>query len=319
MSDQRDQQGARRTVAQQSEDGRREYLGEQRLADKAQAREARIGEWVAAAAAAVRERVAVIVRTEASIGDALCELVEDYHAPLREAAKRCEVSIKGAAQTRREATARSLVAPKPERPSLFAAMESLSAQEGREKLDYAAVLKSSREDALILGVPGGSPEANAQRSHLAHDILREWTECSDRAYRAATWPSEPEVPEPFGVRKLAAAEGNVRAVVEDPDFEGDVLVDMGCGHHHELVSDEDGPHYVFVEPTAADLLEASREAGRIRGALAVRGVLSATTDAATTAMRSTIGRYAASSRAGREARHRLHTDPGRPGPSHSPF
>jgi len=223
-----------------------------------------------------------------------------------------------ATRVRTEAVAESSQKAVPDRPDPSIAIGGLSAQQMPENLAYSAALQLTREDALTLGVPGSSAAANTQRGLLAHGILDQWTVRSNEAYRTAVGPNEPDVPQPFGVRKLAAAAGDVRSVVEDPDFEDDVLRDMGHGCHTEFVSDEDGERYIFVEPTSDDLRQAAREATRIREVLAVRGVVSFASVKLPTVLQDQ-GPHASSTRAVREARHRHHTNLGRTGPNCSPF
>ncbi|RPF21431.1 hypothetical protein [Myceligenerans xiligouense] len=146
-----------------------------------------------------------------------------------------------------------------------------------QAITLKAALGLSRADALMLGVHGRDAAANARRLAVAQAIREEYQRVSDAAYgRAADRKdvmSEPYVPAPFGLVQLIRAEGDVRAVVGQPDFEDLVLDDMGHGYREELVNDEDGTRYEGFGPSRMDLAEASYQAALIHQELRSRGIV----------------------------------------------
>lgn len=94
---------------------------------------------------------------------------------------------------------------------------------------YDQLLTASREEALLLGVSGHSPEANFQRYAVANLLMEELSR--RRADEDAHWEVEPhvaDVPEPFALRLLNANRGDVAATAASTEFPRLVAKDLGA-------------------------------------------------------------------------------------------
>ncbi|MDN5798156.1 MAG: hypothetical protein L0H79_20745 [Intrasporangium sp.] len=125
---------------------------------------------------------------------------------------------------------------------------------------YPQVLGLDARQALRLGVAGTGPEANRQRLERAGRVIEQSSEASDKAYAQASWPQEPNVPEPSVALILVRNDGDLIRSVQDPQIVGylrdqlgykprfidtydyeDDMIPSGRELHEPLMDDPAGP------------------------------------------------------------------------------
>lgn len=137
-------------------------------------------------------------------------------------------------------------------------------------MNFVQAMAVDRWYALTLGIPGMSPGADASRLRAARHVQEEYLDFRDALYARSFGPVDPDPGPPFCLPRLIQAKGNIRRVLDAPDFAGQVLEHMGRGHREEARSDEDGDRWVSVHPTIYDYRAAAREAAHIRAELEIR-------------------------------------------------
>ncbi|QIT13012.1 hypothetical protein [Clavibacter michiganensis] len=125
--------------------------------------------------------------------------------------------------------------------------------------------------ALTFGVAGDDEAAHAARSAAAQDALSGHSEQMDEAYASSVGLRDPWTAAPFGAELVAAAGGDLAAVVASPGFVPEVQREMGLASHEELVDDEDGARYVLFLPSAVHVDAAYDEAREITAGLIQAG------------------------------------------------
>ncbi|WP_434513187.1 hypothetical protein ABUV18_03044 (plasmid) [Clavibacter nebraskensis] len=125
--------------------------------------------------------------------------------------------------------------------------------------------------SLTFDVAGDDATAHAARSAAAQDALSRHSEQMDEAYAFSVGLRDPWTAAPFGAELVAAAGGDLAAVVADPGFVPEVQREMGLASHEELIDDEDGARYVWFEPVAVHVDAAYDEAREITAGLIQAG------------------------------------------------
>ncbi|WP_434181455.1 hypothetical protein RI685_16180 (plasmid) [Clavibacter michiganensis] len=108
-------------------------------------------------------------------------------------------------------------------------------------------------DALTFGVDGYDAAAHAARATAAQAALSRHSDELDHAYASVTGVRDPWTAAPFGAELVAAAGGDLSAVLASTGFVPEVQREMGLASREVLVNDEDGARYVWFRPTAADV------------------------------------------------------------------
>lgn len=116
--------------------------------------------------------------------------------------------------------------------------------------------------ALALGVAGNHPAARRQRLAQAVAVRESWHAAADAAYAAATWPNEPDVPQPFGLGAVIRAEGDLERALADPESRTQSAERLGLTGHMDWVDDEifDGQREQW-QPDVSDTAEGRRTIG----------------------------------------------------------
>lgn len=104
-------------------------------------------------------------------------------------------------------------------------------------------LSASPAECLKLGVEGYDAESSAARLLTAKKLEAEYLRVEERAYAAAHWMSEPDVPRPFGLQVLIDHGGDVMAALEDDRLRDEMGNYLGHQPHEVFINDEDGQRW----------------------------------------------------------------------------
>lgn len=103
--------------------------------------------------------------------------------------------------------------------------------------EYVALRPS---DALFLGVEGNDEVAAAARLRIATALGQQHLQRINAAYSDTQWLRKPEVDAPFGLYLTIRSQGDVTAVLDDPDLRQHLANHLGFADREAFVRDHAG-------------------------------------------------------------------------------